>query len=285
MAKPASRIGDPHICPTPNHVGGPVVAPGEPSVRIVGLPAARFTDMASCVGPIDAISMGSPTVIVGKLLAARVTEATEHKGLVTGGSPLVLIGDPPPWVTVVRRGKMLIVVDRKAHKIRIVGVQEFKGDGASDDYIAKATDCINNTWGGPTTFEGEPYDVDSMVTGRRGGDPANPLGNQIGVKQTTDPPSVTTSRDPSNQAMWGNGSGYQHSTDADDGNVVPAHEFGHSMGLGDEYVEGPKTADGNRTITRTGPPGGLMGYIDPGSRPTPGNFDELINGKKPKAQP
>jgi uncharacterized Zn-binding protein involved in type VI secretion len=281
MARPAARIGDPHLCPAPTHFGGPLASPGEPTVLIGGAPAARFSDMATCMGPVDAVSMGGPTVIIGKLLACRMAEDTEHKGFVATGFPSVLIGDPPPWVSVVRRGKMLVVVDRKAHKIRIVGVQEFRGDGATDAYVGKATDCINQTWSGPTTFEGEPYDVDCMVTGRKGGEPPNPLSNQIDVKQTSDPPDVTSEKDPSNQALWGNGRGYQHSTDADDGVVVPAHEFGHSMGLNDEYTEGPRDANGNRTIVRTGPPGGIMGYIEPGSRPTPDNFSELINGKKP----
>lgn len=265
----------------PNHVGGPVASPGEPTVLIGGSAAARYSDMATCVGPIDAISMGSPTVFIGKLPASRLTEVTEHKGVVVTGFPPVLIGDPPPWVTVVRRGKILVIVNSKEHTIRIVGVQEFKGDGASDAYVKKATDCINKTWSGPTTLNGEPYNVDCMVTGRKTGNPADPLANEINVKQTSDPPSVTTRNDPSTQSLWGNGPGQQHSTDADGGVVVPAHEFGHSMGLADEYREGPRAPNGDRTIVRTGPSGGLMGYIDPGSRPTPGNFNDLVNGRRP----
>ncbi|APR86119.1 Hypothetical protein A7982_11468 [Minicystis rosea] len=173
---------------------------------------------------------------------------------------------------------MLVIVDRRTHTIRIVGVQEYKGDGASDEYVKRATDCINKTWSGPTTLNGEPYKVECMVTGRRAGAPATPLANAIDVKHTTDPPATTTDRDPSWQAGR---AGYQHSTDTDGDRVIPAHEFGHSMGLDDEYREGPKTPDGHRSIVRTGPPGGIMGYVDPGSRPTPHNFDELVNGKRP----
>jgi uncharacterized Zn-binding protein involved in type VI secretion len=278
MTKPAARIGDVHTCPA--HGGGALVSPGEPTVLIGSLVAARFTDMGACAGAADAVSMGAPTVFIGKLPACRLGETTEHKGAVVTGFPAVLLGDPPPWVTVVRRGKILVIVDRQAHTLRMVGVQELKGDGASDDYVKKATDCINRTWSGPTTLDGQPYDVDCMVTCRRGGDPADPLANQIDVKQTSDPPSVTTRRDPSNQSMWGDGPGYQHSTDTDH-SLVPAHEFGHSMGLEDEYVEGPKAPNGDRTITHTGPDGGLMGYVDPGSRPTHYNYEELVNGSKP----
>lgn len=280
MSRPAARKGEPHLCPLPDHGGGPVTAPCEVTVLVGGVAAARFSDMAACCGPVDAIAMGAPTVLVGKLPASRMAEVTEHKGFVAGGFPGVLIGEQPPWVTVTRRGKMLVIVDSRAHTIRIVGVQEFKGDGASEQYVKRATDNINKTWSGPTSLDGEPYQVDCMVTGRRAGDPANPLSNQINVKQTSDPPSTTTQRDPSNQSMWGNGPGYQHSTDADGGVVIPAHEFGHSMGLDDEYREGPRNPDGSRSLIQTGPPGGLMGHVDPGSRPTPDNFNELIKGKR-----
>jgi hypothetical protein len=105
------------------------------------------------------------------------------------------------------------------------------------------------------------------------------------VVKTTDPPSVTSQRDPASQAMWGNGRGHQHSTDTDGGVVAPAHEFGHAMGLGDEYSEGPRKADGTRSVVATGPAGGLMGHVEAGSRPTPANFDELVNGRRPRARP
>ena len=280
MTRPAARLGELHTCPAVHHTPGPVTAPGEPTVLIGGRPSARYSDMAACGGAVDAIADGAPTVLIGKLPASRGKDGTEHCGLVVTGFARVLLGETPDGVSVKRRGKMLVIVDQRTHTIRIVGVQEFKGDGASDAYIKRATDCINKTWSGPATLDGQPYKVDAMVTGRRAGDPADPLANQIDVKQTTDPPSTTTQKDPSNQSLWGKGSGYQHSTDADGGALVPAHEFGHSMGLDDEYKEGPRNPDGSRGIIHTGPPGGLMGHVDPGSRPTPGNIDELVNGKK-----
>ena len=60
--------------------------------------------------------------------------------------------------------------------------------------------------------------------------------------------------------------------------LTVAHEFGHSMGLPDEYTEGPRNPDGTRNLVRTGPPNGLMGYINPGARPTPDNFNSLVTG-------
>ena len=53
---PAARITDMHTCPmvtgTVPHVGGPIIPPCEPTVIIGGMPAARVTDHAICVGPL-----------------------------------------------------------------------------------------------------------------------------------------------------------------------------------------------------------------------------------------
>jgi len=65
---PAARVTDMHACPMVTgivpHVGGPILPPGCTTVLIGGLPAARVTDMATCVGPPDVIAMGSPTVLI-----------------------------------------------------------------------------------------------------------------------------------------------------------------------------------------------------------------------------
>ena len=99
---PAARLGDMHICPlvTPGlppipHVGGPIVSPGAPTVLIGGMPAARVSDMAVCVGPPDMIAMGSPTVLIGGLMAARLGDSTAHGGVISLGFPTVLIGNAP----------------------------------------------------------------------------------------------------------------------------------------------------------------------------------------------
>lgn len=99
MGMPAARISDMHICPmvTPAvvpvpHVGGPILPPGCPTVLISGLPAARATDMAVCVGPPDVIAMGSMTVLIGGLPAARLGDMTMHGGTIVLGCPTVLIG-------------------------------------------------------------------------------------------------------------------------------------------------------------------------------------------------
>jgi uncharacterized Zn-binding protein involved in type VI secretion len=75
------------------HVGGPIVAPGAPTVLIGFLPAARMTDMVTCVGPPDMIMMGSPTVLIEFLMAARMGDPTVHGGVIILGEPTVEIGE------------------------------------------------------------------------------------------------------------------------------------------------------------------------------------------------
>ena len=58
------------------------------------LPAARVTDMLTCVGPPDMIAMGSPTVLIGNMMAARLGDPTVHGGVIVVGSPNVMIGIP-----------------------------------------------------------------------------------------------------------------------------------------------------------------------------------------------
>lgn len=96
MGMPASRLIDMHVCPMVTgiipHVGGPISGPGCPTVLVGKLPAARATDMCVCVGPPDVIAKGSVTVLIGKLPAARLGDLTAHGGTIILGFPLVLIG-------------------------------------------------------------------------------------------------------------------------------------------------------------------------------------------------
>ena len=81
----------PGLPPIP-HVGGPISGPGAPTVLIGSLPAARVGDMATCVGPPDAIIKGSATVLIGGVPAARMGDSTAHGGTVAVGMPTVMIG-------------------------------------------------------------------------------------------------------------------------------------------------------------------------------------------------
>ena len=93
---PAARITDMHVCPQVTvlvpHVGGPILPPGCPTVLIGGLPAACLGDMATCVGPPDAIVKGSATVLIGGRPAARMGDNCAHGGTIVAGFPMVLIG-------------------------------------------------------------------------------------------------------------------------------------------------------------------------------------------------
>ncbi|MCF1429155.1 MAG: PAAR domain-containing protein [Shewanella sp.] len=99
MTLPAARLTDMHVCPmqTPAvpavpHVGGPVIAPGAPTVLIGSLPAATVNDVCVCVGAPDSIAMGSTTVLLSNKPAARMGDITAHGGTIVTGMPTVLIG-------------------------------------------------------------------------------------------------------------------------------------------------------------------------------------------------
>ena len=85
-----------HVCPMVTglvpHVGGPISAPGVPTVLIGFLPAAVVGDMCVCVGPPDAIAKGSATVMIGGKPAARMGDMTVHGGSIVIGCPTVIIG-------------------------------------------------------------------------------------------------------------------------------------------------------------------------------------------------
>lgn len=94
---PAARLTDMHTCPAVTvlvpHVGGPISGPCAPTVLIGKLPAARITDLCICVGPPDMIVKGSATVFIQKLNAARIGDLTTHGGVIVMGCPTVIIGD------------------------------------------------------------------------------------------------------------------------------------------------------------------------------------------------
>jgi len=73
------------------HVGGPIVV-GSPTVLIGFMPAARLGDACVCVGPPDMIAMGSSTVLIGFMSAARIGDNTVHGGVIAVGCPTVIIG-------------------------------------------------------------------------------------------------------------------------------------------------------------------------------------------------
>lgn len=96
---PAARLTNFHACPMVDpgllpipHVGGPIIGPGDPTVLIGGLAAARVGDELICVGPPDVIVTGSITVIIGGQPAARLGDTTAHGGEIVLGDFTVMIG-------------------------------------------------------------------------------------------------------------------------------------------------------------------------------------------------
>ena len=93
---PAARVTDLHVCPMVTgvvpHIGGPILPPCAMTVIIGGLPAARISDMAVCVGPPDIIVKGSSSVLIEYLPAARMLDNTAHGGIIVLGCFTVIIG-------------------------------------------------------------------------------------------------------------------------------------------------------------------------------------------------
>ena len=54
-------------------------------------PAARFSDLCTCVGPPDTIAIGSTRVMIGGMPAARMGDMTARGGVITVGAPTVQI--------------------------------------------------------------------------------------------------------------------------------------------------------------------------------------------------
>lgn len=100
MGKPATRVGDTHICPKMNpgsntpHVGGVITGPGNATVLIGGKAAATVGDSCTCEsGEPNSIIKGSTGVFIGGKPAARKDDACAHGGSVSGGCGTVLIGE------------------------------------------------------------------------------------------------------------------------------------------------------------------------------------------------
>ena len=92
---PAARVSDMHVCPMVTgvvpHVGGPILPPCSTTTLIEMLPAARVTDMLTCVGPPDVIVMGSTSVLIDFLPAARLGDQTAHGGVIMPPCALTVI--------------------------------------------------------------------------------------------------------------------------------------------------------------------------------------------------
>lgn len=231
---PAARKTD----DTQHWWGSEITVPCAANTDIEGLPAARVTDTNECKCPFhvpNPVAWGSETVLIEGKFASRKTDQSLCTAEITMGAANVEIGGPTLKFKAhmgtlggQRAGNTLVAISTETHNIYILSFLEYSGPDASADYAARSKAQIEAMWGGTTTINGETYNVNvDVATNVRGaGDAATPGYDQILV-------DASTTR--ANQSLFGNGDGHQVPTSADPGNYVAAHEYGHSLGLPDEY--------------------------------------------------
>lgn len=281
MGLPAARLTDFHTCPMTTgivpHVGGPIASPGAPTVLLGGLSAARVLDLAVCVGPMDIITKGAATVLLGGMPAARITDSALHGGQVSVGLPSVLIGGTAADLsaqaaTVLSRGgSTRVYVDPITKTVYITTNMEFTGPDATQAYADAARKQIEETWGGQMQHNGETYKVEVNInTVVNPSGPRTPGYDQIIVNGSTNRMS---------QTLYGNGPGYQTPAAATDTNRPRriAHEYGHTLGLPDDYHDTPTGSvpnDPNRKydiMTQTWPdPDGTL------PRPDQQHYEQIL---------
>ncbi len=249
----ATRSGDHHTClettPTP-HFGGPVRPPGAPLVMIGGPKGSRLFDHAACIGgaaepfpgagsavnPVDVVMSGAASVLVHGMPAVRVLETTLHGGVVVGGEPSVQIGGPSVVGVQIGEGTFLAYdpTARPAPRLFIVSYIAYVGPNATPKYAAKAKAQIESVWGGYHMVRGKLTEVSVDI--RTSLDVAD-HGGYRGYDQVI----VDDSVDRSNQQPGG-GTGLQKTSDAERPNYIAAHEYGHTLGLDDQYIDVPLNA-------------------------------------------
>lgn len=274
MGKPAARLGDNHLCTLPGpppHMGGVISGPCAAAVT-AGIPAsAKLGDLAICVGPPDNVIQGSATVIIDGMPAARRSDATAHGGRIAQGLDTVEIGGPT--LAGVKVGNSVIAFDKATNSLYVVSYLEYSGPGASAAYAAHAQQQIQDMWSGQQSIRGKPGEVTVQVHTRLGatGTPT-PGYDQIAV----DPATARSSQ------TLGGGPGWQNPTDADPGNFVAAHEYGHTVGVTDQYIDTPHGSVPDPTKTAH-PDGNIMcqTWPDPstGTLPKPNeeHYNEILS--------
>ena len=96
---PQARVGDMHTGPCTMGSPMPILPPCCPTVLVGKMPAARVTDL--CLGvvappaanyPPHPIVKGSATVLISKLPAARIGDTCTFGGSIVKGEPTVITG-------------------------------------------------------------------------------------------------------------------------------------------------------------------------------------------------
>lgn len=132
-----------------------------------------------------------------------------------------------------RGGSTVVTVDDTKHTVTIQTCMEFSGSGASEQYAKAAKKQIEDTWSGTMLRNGKRYTVKVDVTAKHRATSTRTKGcDQI---------NVDSRNTRMNQTLYGAGSGNQTPSAATDTGRPRriAHEYGHTLGLDDGYVDTP----------------------------------------------
>jgi hypothetical protein len=131
-------------------------------------------------------------------------------------------------------GTTEVAIDDKNKKVYIRTTMEFCGHDASEDYAKAAKKQIENTWSGKLKRKDDDYDVVVTVTTR--------VSKKCSGSKDADQIIVDKSTNRMDQSLYGAGSGHQTPAAANDSKRPRriAHEYGHTLGLDDGYVDTPE---------------------------------------------
>ncbi|GGJ10501.1 PAAR domain-containing protein [Neoroseomonas lacus] len=278
---PAARLTDLHLCPMVTgivpHVGGPITSPGATTVLIGKLPAARALDVCTCIGPPDVIAQGSTTVLSCKMPQSRILDTSLHGGMIILGCFTVLVGgaaanmQSQAAAIAAHNGSTRVYVDPITKTVYITTNMEYSGPGATQAYADAAKKQIEDTWSGTMTVNGETYAVNVQVNTK-----VNTSGTATaGYDQIT----VDPAQNRMDQSLYGNGEGRQTPAAATDAGRPRriAHEYGHTLGLDDDYHDTPTGTAKNPGA----PPNDIMAETWPaadGTLPHPhqSHYDQVL---------
>jgi uncharacterized Zn-binding protein involved in type VI secretion len=228
---PQARVDDHSQCA---HGVGTIAKPCFPRVLSGGHESARLADRVVCPSPPDTLKQGSARVLIGGLPASRLRDQTFHAGVVITGSPNVLVGGGTVTATQLQNRKgptnNFVAYDPETGRMYVVSYLEYHGPDATEAYAAAAKRQIEEMWSGQTTVDGRPVDVTVQVNTN-----VNPSGEPTpGYDRINVDQGVTRS----NQTVGG-GPGNQNPTDVGGNEAVAAHEYGHTLGIRDQYKDTP----------------------------------------------
>jgi uncharacterized Zn-binding protein involved in type VI secretion len=228
MTLPAARATEKDACPT--HLLQLIIHPTSPDTEVAREGQARFADRMVCT---DAVLSGASTVLVNGLPAARMTDNTAHGGLLITGEATVLIDKKTVQGKQMRNSNGELTNNFVAHDVEngrlfIVSYIQFSGPDTSEAFANAAKADIESMWSGSYRIRGKTTAVIVKVNTLADKDP-RPGYDQVTVDKTIDR---------ANQTLGGGPGQQDPETDtASSNNFTPAHEYGHTLGIKDQYMD------------------------------------------------